>query len=149
MLPLLALVAALPAQAARQSSHPPVPLLDAAGTRVSESGLPLDTLRTCGTCHDQGFALSHSFHALFEPTDASSPGRRVAVDCFACHLDEPALEAVNRAYDSGRAEWANTAALAGTALVREEGDGWAWTDAVGEGRVYNSALPIVSADSRS
>lgn len=43
--------------------HPAFRLLDADGVNVVESGEPLSTMQTCGTCHDATFIASHSFHA--------------------------------------------------------------------------------------
>ena len=42
--------------------HPPIPLLDASGTNVLESGRPISTMRTCAGCHDTGYIETHSFH---------------------------------------------------------------------------------------
>lgn len=49
--------------------HPPVVLLDVDGTPVIESGAPVSTMLTCGTCHDTNFIATHSFH-----TDAGLSG---------------------------------------------------------------------------
>ena len=44
--------------------HPPVPLLDARGVPVVESGEPLSTMQTCGgDCHDTTYIMAHSDHA--------------------------------------------------------------------------------------
>ena len=43
--------------------HPDVPLLDAAGDRVLETGRPVSPVRTCGQCHDAEFIEAHDFHA--------------------------------------------------------------------------------------
>ena len=43
--------------------HPAFPLLDSDGENVLESGNPLSTMKTCGSCHDTGFIAKHSFHA--------------------------------------------------------------------------------------
>jgi hypothetical protein len=43
--------------------HPTFPLLDADGVNVLESGGPVSTMQTCGTCHDTGFIAEHSAHA--------------------------------------------------------------------------------------
>ena len=43
--------------------HPSFPLLDSAGVNVLESGNPISTMQTCGTCHDTDFIADHSLHA--------------------------------------------------------------------------------------
>ena len=43
--------------------HPAFPLLDKDGQPVVESGAPLSTLTTCGSCHDSGYIQAHSDHA--------------------------------------------------------------------------------------
>jgi thiosulfate reductase cytochrome b subunit len=43
--------------------HPTFLLLDANGDNVLESGKPVSTMQTCGSCHDADFIASHSFHA--------------------------------------------------------------------------------------
>lgn len=42
--------------------HPGIVLLDGAGRPVVESGNPLSTMQTCGSCHDTEFIAGHSFH---------------------------------------------------------------------------------------
>ncbi|MCA9950391.1 MAG: cytochrome b/b6 domain-containing protein [Anaerolineales bacterium] len=43
--------------------HPTFPMLDADGENVLDSGKPVSTMTTCGSCHDTTFIESHSFHA--------------------------------------------------------------------------------------
>lgn len=43
--------------------HPDFPLVDADGVNVLESGAPVSTMQTCGSCHDTEFIASHSGHA--------------------------------------------------------------------------------------
>ncbi len=44
--------------------HPEVPILDAQGNRVVESGLPMSTMTSCGgDCHKTSYIMSHSDHA--------------------------------------------------------------------------------------
>ena len=44
--------------------HPEVPLLDAAGNSVIESGLPMSTMTTCGgACHETAYIMANSDHA--------------------------------------------------------------------------------------
>ncbi|NDJ52176.1 MAG: hypothetical protein GYB68_03710 [Chloroflexi bacterium] len=42
--------------------HPTFALLDADGVHVLESGNPVSTMQTCGSCHDAGFIADHSHH---------------------------------------------------------------------------------------
>jgi thiosulfate reductase cytochrome b subunit len=42
--------------------HPVFPLLDVNGENVLDSGLPVSTIHTCGTCHNTEFIATHSFH---------------------------------------------------------------------------------------
>ena len=41
--------------ASTNTLHPTFPLLDSEGVNVLESGNPVSTMHTCGTCHDTGF----------------------------------------------------------------------------------------------
>lgn len=43
--------------------HPQFPLLDAQGKNVVESGQPVSTYQTCGTCHNTEFISTHSGHS--------------------------------------------------------------------------------------
>lgn len=43
--------------------HPTFPLLDTDGVNVLESGNPISTMVTCGSCHDTDFIETHSGHA--------------------------------------------------------------------------------------
>lgn len=43
--------------------HPSFVLLDEDGENVLDSGKPISTMQTCGTCHDTDFITEHSFHA--------------------------------------------------------------------------------------
>ena len=43
--------------------HPIFPLLDEDGDNVLESGLPVSTMQTCGSCHDTEFIAQHSDHS--------------------------------------------------------------------------------------
>jgi thiosulfate reductase cytochrome b subunit len=43
--------------------HPSFILRDADGKSVTESGQPLSSEKTCGTCHDVAYINEHSFHA--------------------------------------------------------------------------------------
>ncbi|MEZ4834555.1 MAG: hypothetical protein R2873_21615 [Caldilineaceae bacterium] len=54
--------------------HPVFALLDADGNNVLESGMPVSTMRTCGSCHDTEFIAEHSFHADLGLGDFTDPG---------------------------------------------------------------------------
>lgn len=43
--------------------HPTFPLLDQDGNNVLDSGNPISTMQTCGSCHDAEFIAGHSSHA--------------------------------------------------------------------------------------
>jgi thiosulfate reductase cytochrome b subunit len=43
--------------------HPTFPLVDTNGDNVLESGQPVSTMQTCGSCHDTTFIQEHSFHS--------------------------------------------------------------------------------------
>lgn len=45
-----------------KSLHPAVRLLDQHGTPVIQSGEPVSTDKTCGTCHDYQYITAHSYH---------------------------------------------------------------------------------------
>lgn len=49
-------------------------LLDAAGGNVLDSGAPISTMNTCGTCHDTEFIAEHSFHVDAGLSEMSAPG---------------------------------------------------------------------------
>ncbi len=55
--------------------HPTFALLDSDGVSVLESGKPLSTMKTCGSCHDTEFIASHSFHADVGLSEFSAPGQ--------------------------------------------------------------------------
>ncbi|MFW5709435.1 MAG: cytochrome b/b6 domain-containing protein [Chloroflexota bacterium] len=42
--------------------HPAIPLLDASGANVLDSGQPISPMQTCGACHDTEFIAEHSVH---------------------------------------------------------------------------------------
>ena len=56
------------------SLHPTFPFLDEQGENVLDSGEPVSTLNTCGTCHDTDFISTHSFHADVGLNDFSPAG---------------------------------------------------------------------------
>jgi thiosulfate reductase cytochrome b subunit len=57
--------------------HPNFELLDADGLNVLDSGAPVSTDRTCGTCHDTAYIASHSFHSDLG-LSATAPAGQVA-----------------------------------------------------------------------
>jgi thiosulfate reductase cytochrome b subunit len=54
--------------------HPTFALLDADGRSVLESGAPVSTMNSCGTCHDTAFIARHSFHTDVGLSDYTAPG---------------------------------------------------------------------------
>jgi hypothetical protein len=54
--------------------HPNFALLDADGNNVLDSGAPISTMNTCGTCHDTEFIAEHSFHVDAGLSEMSAPG---------------------------------------------------------------------------
>lgn len=104
------LMLAAPAVAAAQSAmHPPVPLRDAEGRNVLESGGPVSPVQSCGGCHHTRYITSHSTHGG-------------ELNCLLCHTPQPA----GAQLDSARSPWAATAALAHTELVARTASGWRW-----------------------
>ena len=61
--------------------HPEVPLLDAAGELLVNSGGAFSTMQTCGACHDTTFIKQSSDHAAAGVFDEGE------IDCLACHSD--------------------------------------------------------------
>jgi hypothetical protein len=61
--------------------HPEVPLLDASGGLLVNSGGALSTMQTCGACHDTAFIEESSDHAAAGMFDEGE------IDCLACHSD--------------------------------------------------------------
>jgi len=58
------LLAVFSLSSAANSLHPDVPLLDAQGNPVVESGLPMSTMTTCGgDCHETAYIMAKSDHA--------------------------------------------------------------------------------------
>jgi len=55
--------------------HPVFPMLDADGRNVLESGAPVSTMQTCGSCHDTDFIASHSFHSDLGLSSMTAPGQ--------------------------------------------------------------------------
>jgi thiosulfate reductase cytochrome b subunit len=58
------LVALFSLSSAANGLHPEVPILDAAGNLVIESGLPMSTMTSCGgDCHQTSYIMANSDHA--------------------------------------------------------------------------------------
>lgn len=55
--------------------HPVFAMLDANGRNVLESGEPVSTMKTCGSCHDTAFIASHSFHSDLGLSSMTAPGQ--------------------------------------------------------------------------
>ncbi|GAB4515387.1 MAG: hypothetical protein OHK0046_18830 [Anaerolineae bacterium] len=55
--------AVLPPAVSPSPLHPTFPMLDAGGENVLDSGQPISTMKTCGSCHDTTFIAEHSLHA--------------------------------------------------------------------------------------
>lgn len=55
--------------------HPPVPLLDASGQPVSQSGAPVSPMRSCDGCHDTGYIAQTGFHFDAGAREAKGEGR--------------------------------------------------------------------------
>ncbi len=56
------------------SMHPTFPLLDENGNNVLDSGQPVSTMNTCGSCHDTAFIEKHSLHAQVGLTGMTGAG---------------------------------------------------------------------------
>ena len=114
-------------------AHEPIPLLDAEGEMVHESGSPLSAAMTCSQCHEieeQAFLETHAYHSKVADADLN-PERRALMqqgpgiplddeqqmNCFLCHLDRPNLAAWRGATQSGQPQWAVAATLIGTKLT--------------------------------
>ena len=112
--------------------HEPIPLLDAEGEMVHESGGPLSTTETCSQCHeieDEDFVATHAYHSAVAASDLTperrhlmAQGPRVPRDdgeemnCFLCHLERPNLTEWRKAQQSEEPGWAVAATLIGTRL---------------------------------
>jgi len=122
--------------------HEPIPLLDAEGEMVHESGNPLSTAVTCSQCHeteDAAFVKTHAYHSTVAVADLN-PERRVLMDqgpriprddgqqmnCFLCHLAAPNTDAWQDALGAGKPEWAVSATLIGSGLLQGSTDGYQW-----------------------
>ncbi|MFN8378234.1 MAG: cytochrome b/b6 domain-containing protein [Anaerolineae bacterium] len=109
--------------------HPTFPLLDSSGTNVLDSGAPVSTLMTCGSCHDVEFITHHTLHGDGGRVAAGAlppeqlPTTNVQMNCFLCHTSAPNNTARVMALASGDEYWANTATLDGSGIVTAAEDG--------------------------
>ena len=130
-------------------AHDPIPLLDAEGEMVHESGQPLSTAMTCSQCHDieeDEFLTTHAYHSTVDAA-ALNPERRALMkqgprlpiddgqqmNCFLCHLEQPNIDEWQHAILSGTADWAVSATLIGTRILERTAEGYRWeTDRLDE-----------------
>jgi hypothetical protein len=132
--------------------HEPIPLLDADGEMVHESGNPLSASMTCSQCHEieePEFFATHAYHSTLS-TATLVPERRALMqqgpglpsdeaqqmNCFLCHLDRPNLSEWQAAIQSGRPDWAvagtligTRMGLKGTAVIEHTDQGYRWNSA--------------------
>lgn len=122
--------------------HPAIPLRDAQGMNVLDSGQPVSTLMTCGTCHDTAFIRQHSDHAQVgqnsllrqyvvrtgEPLPAAWSSD-LEMNCFLCHTASPNNPARLAALEAGDTTWANSATLADTGILEQVDGQWQWNAA--------------------
>lgn len=130
-------------------AHEPIPLLDAEGEMVHESGGPLSATMTCSQCHEieeEAFLATHTYHSSVDPAELN-PERRVLMqhgpgiprddeqqmNCFLCHLERPNLAGWQDAIQSGKPDWAVAATLIGTrmtlkgaGIIVHTDDGYEW-----------------------
>ena len=117
---------------AQSPLHPTYVLLDADGNHVLETGQPVSTMTTCGTCHDTAFIAEHSLHADvgagFDSKQLvwKQPSTDSEMNCFMCHLTNPNYDARFDALESGNVAWAATATLSNSEIVVGAGENWTW-----------------------
>lgn len=115
--------------------HPTFPLLDSSGENVLDSGAPISTLATCGSCHDAAFISSHDMHADLWATRAEAPEwdpvrygelpvQGDEINCFLCHRTDANNEARVAALAAGEIGWANTATLLDSGIVTASDGGY-------------------------
>jgi len=56
------------------SLHPLITFMDEQGVNVLNSGQPISTMQTCGSCHDSHYIASHSFHVDAGLSSMGAPG---------------------------------------------------------------------------
>jgi len=122
--------------------HEPIPLLDADGEMVHESGNPLSTTETCSQCHeidDEAFVATHAYHSAVAASDLTAErrtlmaqGPRIPVgedeqmNCFLCHMEQPNIAEWQFAVRSGDRDWAVSATLIGSGILERTFDGYRW-----------------------
>jgi hypothetical protein len=144
--------------------HPVFPLLDSAGVNVLRGGTPISPTRTCGGCHDTAYIEAHSTHVALDPLGdtllgeeagarhvGGGAGNDAELDCFLCHIAEPANDARVAALRAGEPAWAAAATLARAGLVRRDGDDWRYVSGAFDpfGRVYPEDLGLRDPTSRN
>jgi len=118
--------------------HEPIPMLDAEGEFVHESGNPLSTAMTCSQCHeieDDDFLATHAYHSTVDDRqlqlsrrDLMLHGPRISdtdenqMNCFLCHLEQPNVLAWQEAKQAGEPDWAVSASLIGTKVTLKGGE---------------------------
>ena len=130
-------------------AHEPIPLLDADGEMVHESGNPLSAAMTCSQCHEieeDAFLATHAYHSKVSPTALNPerralmqqgpglpPGDEQQMNCFLCHLDGPNLAEWQGAIQTGAPDWAVAATLIGTqvglkgaGILERTDEGYQW-----------------------
>ncbi len=132
LIAVLCFAAAGLAAAQPSPMHPVFPLLDSTGANVLDSGAPVSTLMTCGSCHDAQYITTHTLHGDGGRVTAGAlppdtlPATGIEMNCFVCHSTEPNNAARVAALAAGETLWANTATLDGTGIV-SAGEGGAYT----------------------
>jgi len=122
--------------------HEPIPLLDADGEMVHESGNPLSTAETCSQCHeieDEAFVSTHAYHSNVAAADLTAERRTLMqqgpriptednqqMNCFLCHIERPNIAEWQYANRSGDDEWAVSATLIGSGILERTFDGYRW-----------------------
>lgn len=137
--------------------HPRIPLLDVGGRNVLDTGAPVSLRATCGQCHDVDYIITHTIHAGPGLESAGSLAEAVSsrprdpsgmdageMNCFLCHMRNPANQARTAALREGRAEWAPTATLANAGIAVQADGQWRWNRAAFDaaGNVRDTVLAL-------
>jgi thiosulfate reductase cytochrome b subunit len=117
-----------PPTLADDTLHPTFPLLDAEGGNVLDSGEPVSTMATCGTCHDTAFIANHTDHSDAALTALTrevgftqeGPQQTVEMNCFLCHMEGPDSTSYAALLERGDYAAANTATLITTGAVGDD-----------------------------
>src|SRR5512142_2485512 len=103
-----------------QRFHPRVVLKDTQNAPVSNSGQPIDTRTTCGTCHDVAWIAAHGIHfktatpSVLVPSQHGSTG--LAPNCFFCHVRHADASFAASTLAAGAGVWVPTATLVDVGL---------------------------------